>query len=64
MVRVLRSARQVANKIHEVAGSATYANGAIRMWRAVALANKNARIVWAMLARDKFYEPELSVQAA
>jgi transposase len=31
---------------------------------AVALANKNARIVWAMLARDKFYEPELSVQAA
>src|SRR5512143_4330845 len=33
MVRVLRSAKQVANKIHEVAGSATYANGAIRMWR-------------------------------
>ena len=31
---------------------------------AVALANKNARIVWAMLASDKFYEPELSVQAA
>jgi transposase len=31
---------------------------------AAALANKNARIVWAMLARDKFYEPELSVQAA
>jgi hypothetical protein len=31
---------------------------------AVALANKNARIVWAMLARDKFYERELSVQAA
>jgi transposase len=31
---------------------------------AVALANKNARIVWAMLARDKLYEPELSVQAA
>ena len=31
---------------------------------AVALANKNARIVWAMLASDKFYEPKLSVQAA
>lgn len=31
---------------------------------AVALANKNARIVWAMLAGDKNYEPELSVQAA
>src|SRR4029453_14541316 len=31
MVRVLRSAKQVANKIHEVAGSATYAHGAIRM---------------------------------
>src|SRR5512139_3814890 len=30
---------------------------------AVALANKNARIVWAMLASDKFYEPKLSVQA-
>jgi transposase len=31
---------------------------------AIALANKNARIVWTMLASDKFYEPELSVQAA
>jgi transposase len=31
---------------------------------AVALANKNARIVWAMLAGDKNYEPGLSVQAA
>ena len=31
---------------------------------AIALANKNARIVWAMLASDKFYEPKLSVQAA
>lgn len=31
---------------------------------AVALANKNARIVWAMLARDGNYEPELSVAAA
>jgi len=31
---------------------------------AVALANKNARIVWALLAGDKFYEPERSVQAA
>ena len=31
---------------------------------AVALANKNARIVWAMLASDKSYEPRLSVQAA
>jgi transposase len=31
---------------------------------AVALANKNARIVWAMLGSNKFYEPKLSVQAA
>jgi transposase len=31
---------------------------------AVALANKNARIVWAMLARDKPYEPALSMKAA
>ena len=31
---------------------------------AVALANKNARVVWAMLAGDKNYEPELSVRAA
>jgi transposase len=31
---------------------------------AVALANKNARIVWAMLARDKSYEPALSMKAA
>ena len=60
MVRALRSAKQVANKIHEVAGSATYANGAIRMSSPVALANKNARIVWAMLASDKFYERRTS----
>ena len=31
---------------------------------AVALANKNARIVWAMLADDKAYEPEQSTSAA
>jgi transposase len=31
---------------------------------AVALANKNARIVWAMLSRDKPYEPALSMKAA
>ena len=31
---------------------------------AVALANKNARIVWAMLADDEIYKPEQSVQAA
>jgi transposase len=31
---------------------------------AVALANKNARIVWAMLAGDTTYEPALSVKAA
>jgi len=31
---------------------------------AVALANKNARIVWAMLAGNVSYEPKRSVQAA
>jgi transposase len=31
---------------------------------AVALANKNARIVWAMLSGDKSYEPALSMKAA
>jgi transposase len=31
---------------------------------AVALANKNARIVWAMLSDDTAYEPTLSVNAA
>jgi transposase len=31
---------------------------------AVALANKNARIVWAMLAGNTAYEPELSMKAA
>ena len=31
---------------------------------AVALANKNARIVWAMLSSDNAYEPALSVKAA
>jgi hypothetical protein len=31
---------------------------------AVALANKNARIVWAMLAGNVSYEPERSVQTA
>jgi hypothetical protein len=31
---------------------------------AVARANKNARIVWAMLAGDKAYEPERSTSAA
>jgi len=31
---------------------------------AVALANKNARIVWAMLAGNVSYEPARSVQAA
>ncbi|MGY4350068.1 transposase [Bradyrhizobium sp. GM7.3] len=31
---------------------------------AVALANKNARIVWAMLTGDAAYEPALSVKAA
>jgi transposase len=31
---------------------------------AVALANKNARIVWAMLTSDTAYEPTLSVKAA
>ena len=31
---------------------------------AVALANKNARIVWAMLTGDTTYEPALSVKAA
>ncbi len=31
---------------------------------AVALANKNARIVWAMLAGNTSYEPELSIKAA
>ncbi len=31
---------------------------------AVALANKNARIVWAMLTNDEIYEPQRSVQAA
>ena len=30
---------------------------------AVALANKNARIVWAMLTGDTLYEPALSVKA-
>jgi hypothetical protein len=30
----------------------------------VALANKNARIVWAMLASNVSYEPARSVQAA
>jgi transposase len=30
---------------------------------AVALANKNARIVWAMLSSDKPYEPALSAKA-
>ena len=31
---------------------------------AVALANKNARIVWAMLTDDEIYQPERSAQAA
>ena len=31
---------------------------------AVALANKNARIIWAMLASDEVYKPEHSAQAA
>jgi hypothetical protein len=31
---------------------------------AVALANKNARIAWAMLAGNVSYEPARSVQAA
>ncbi|MFK4495883.1 transposase [Bradyrhizobium japonicum] len=31
---------------------------------AVALANKNARIVWAMLTGDAAYEPALSLKAA
>lgn len=31
---------------------------------AVALANKNARIVWAMLSGDASYEPAMSVTAA
>jgi len=31
---------------------------------AVALANKNARIVWAMLSDDTFYKPALSTTAA
>jgi transposase len=31
---------------------------------AVALANKNARIVWAMLSCDASYEPAMSVTAA
>lgn len=31
---------------------------------AVALANKNARTVWAMLADDEIYQPERSAQAA
>lgn len=31
---------------------------------AVALANKNARIIWAMLASDEVYKPEQSAQAA
>jgi len=31
---------------------------------AVALANKNARIVWAMLAGNASYEPAQTVQAA
>ena len=31
---------------------------------AVALANKNARIVWAMLAGNTAYQPELSIKAA
>lgn len=31
---------------------------------AVALANKNARIVWAMLSGNTFYEPTLSVKSA
>jgi len=31
---------------------------------AVALANKNARIVWAMLTGNTSYEPKLSMKAA
>ena len=31
---------------------------------AVALANKNARIVWTMLTCDTAYEPALSIKAA
>ena len=31
---------------------------------AVALASKNARIVWAMLSNDEIYESQRSVQAA
>jgi transposase len=54
----------VANKIHEVAGSASLRERRHSNVVAVALANKNARIAWAMLATDKFYEPKLSVQAA
>jgi transposase len=30
----------------------------------VALANKNARIVWAMLAGNAAYQPELSMKTA
>ncbi|MDK1390214.1 IS110 family transposase, partial [Sinorhizobium sp. 8-89] len=31
---------------------------------AVALANKNARIVWSMLSGNAAYQPDLSVKAA
>ncbi len=30
---------------------------------AVALANKNARIIWALMAKKEFYQPSIAVSA-
>jgi hypothetical protein len=49
---------------HEAGGLLAFARGSSsKSVAAVALANKNARIVWAMLAGNVSYEPARSVQA-
>jgi transposase len=53
-----------ASRIREAVGLLAFASVGMRNVAAVALADKNARIVWTMLAGSVSYEPERTVQAA
>ena len=52
-----------AGRITREAGAPGCSASETGMWRRVAVANKNARIVWALLARDRPFRPDYAPAA-
>ena len=66
---MIHGARAVLGKAHGKTDATSFWIGRLRERRhpnvvAVARANKNARIVWSLLARDKHYDPVRGVAAS